>query len=91
MGNQPREEDCPPELDDFSTQVQEAVNIYRYLKDIWDSMSGQYLGKDLSIIFNLFDLLETAKEDRRLILTFIQTMDAIRSQIVESKREKPSK
>jgi hypothetical protein len=91
MGTEPTDDDTPPDIEDFPLQIQDTLNVYRNLRDIWDTMSGQYLGKDLSIIFNLFDLLEIEPADQKLVFRFIQSIDRIRNQILDSKKEKPSK
>ena len=53
LGSEPIEEEIPLELDDFPELVQQAFVIYGMLSDIWEGMSGSYLGKDYSLLFDL--------------------------------------
>jgi hypothetical protein len=50
LGSEPLEDEIPIEIDDFPGLVQEALHLYSYLSDIWEGMSGTYMGKDLSIM-----------------------------------------
>ena len=92
LGTEPIESEIPVEIDDFPTEVQQAFSLYYSLKDMWDSMGGNYLGKDTSNLFNYFDLYETEKPDRLFILSLIQTMDYTRSKMINDKirTNKPS-
>lgn len=85
LGTNPIEEEIPVELNDFPELVQTCFIMYNYLTDNWDSMGGNYLGKDYSIVFNLFDVYNVDITDRLLSLEFLQRMDSIRSNIVSEK------
>jgi len=85
LNSEPVESEIPLEVDDFPELVQTSFVIYQYLTDIWDTMGGQYLGKDYSIIFNLFDVYQIEKSEQILVLEFLQRMDSIRSKIVSDK------
>ena len=91
LGAEPLDEEIPVELDDFPEGVQQAFNIYFILKDCWDSMAGSYLGKDMSNIFQFFDLYEVDTPDRLYILSLIQHMDYVRSSMVHEKLETSKK
>lgn len=83
---EPVEEDIPLEYSDFPDLVQTCFLMYSKLRDIWDPMGGNYLGKDLSIIFKLFDLYYIDDQEERIIaLDIIQTMDNSRSKIISEK------
>ena len=93
LGNEPIEEEIPVDMDDFPEAIQQAFTIYFMLKDCWDSMGGSYLGKDMSNLFQFFDLHDIATPDRLYTLNMIQHMDFIRSTIVSEKLDasrKPS-
>lgn len=47
LGSEPIDDEIPVEADDFPELVQKALHIYSYLPDIWEGMSGTYMGKDL--------------------------------------------
>lgn len=93
LGTEPIDSEIPIEMDDFPLEVQEAFNMYFTLKDMWDSMGGNYLGKDYGLLFKYFDLYETEKADRLFIISLIQRMDYIRSSMINEKmsnNKKPS-
>jgi hypothetical protein len=85
LGTEPIEEEIPLEIDDFPSLVQNCFIVYQYLTDNWDTMGGNYLGKDYSIVFSLFDVYDVEKSERLLALEFLQRMDSIRSKIVSDK------
>lgn len=58
-------------------------------------MSATFLGKDYSIVFNLFDTFEIETNDiRQLLLRFMATVDSIRTELILQKQkaneQKPS-
>lgn len=96
LGSEPLEEEIPPDIGDFSLEVQQAIQVFNLLKDVWDPFGGNYLGKDLSIIFQIFDLLEIDLPSRSLIFKIVQHLDYCRAGIIKRKQEvkssqKPSK
>ena len=54
MGSEPVESEIPVEFDDFPLEVQQAFNAYRMLRDEWDTMNGNYLGKSLIGVVSSF-------------------------------------
>jgi len=92
LGSEPKDEDIPIEIGDLPTLVQTCLSIYSYLPDSWEGMSGTYMGKDLGILFNLLDIFKVEKEEYRIILELISTVDSIRSNLYKEKKPKePSK
>lgn len=88
LGSEPLDEEVPLELDDFPWLVQQAFAIYGMLSDIWEGMSGSYLGKDYSLLFNLFDLYGIDSAEEKLLATdFIKQIDAVRSKILYEKQK----
>ena len=61
LGSEPEESEIPIDMEDFPEEVQQAFQIYYLLKDNWDTMGGNYLGKDTSTLFNFFDLYDIEK------------------------------
>lgn len=89
LGEDPIESEIPIELADFPELVQQAFSIYGVLKDCWDPMGGNYLGKDYSIVFNLFELYQLDnREECILVLDFLQHIDRVRSKIISAKQSK---
>lgn len=80
---EPVEEDIPIEISDFPVLVQTCLIIYSKLKDNWDPTVGKYMGKDYSIVFQLFDLYSIESTDERIFL-----MDLM--QIIDNTRVKMS-
>lgn len=87
LGSEPLESEIPIDLEDFPEEVQQAFQIYYLLKDIWDTMGGNYLGKDTSTLFNFFDLYDIEKPNRLFIVNLIQQMDYARSKLISTKQK----
>lgn len=87
LGSDPIEDEIPVELNDFPPLVQTAFSIYYMLRDIWDPMGGNYMGKDTSVLFEFFRLFELEHQERLLVLSLIQQMDSIRSKIIAEKQK----
>ena len=60
----------PLEISDLPSEVQVAFFIYDFLEDVWDGMSGTYLGKRWSTIEYLFKVYEI--EDEKLMLMIMK-------------------
>lgn len=88
MGSEPIEEQIPVEYDDLSLDVQEAINIYSKLKDEWDTMNGNYLGKSYAGIIDIFDIMEVPTEDRRTMFDLIGQIDKYRSEAIQKRKPK---
>jgi hypothetical protein len=92
LGTEPQDEDIPVETSDLPPLVQTSLAVYSYLPDRWEGMSGTYMGKDLNILFNLLDIFKVEKDEYRLVLELISTIDSIRSNLYKEKKPKePSK
>ena len=65
------------------------VFVYSYLSDVWDGMSGTYLGKNWSHIDTLFKLFEI--DDPKIVLYFMKMYEGIvinsRAEEAERKRK----
>ena len=86
LGQEPIEEDVPVELDDFPDLVQQCFLVYRMLSDNWDSMGGGYMGKDYSMVFDLFRVYGLDDPQETLMcLDFLQHMDGIRQKLIAEK------
>lgn len=86
LGSEPLEEEIPIDLEDFNTDVQEVLVIYQKLKDDWDTMNGNYLGKNYAGILDILTILEVPTEDRRTVFDLIGIIDGHRSKsIVDNK------
>jgi hypothetical protein len=93
LGSEPVDSEIPVELDDFAMEVQLALNIYRMLRDEWEYMNGNYLGKNLNGIFELFEVYEIPSKDKKFYLELIHMIDFIRIDQIRGnspKTEKPA-
>jgi hypothetical protein len=55
LGEEPIPEEIPAGFEDFPYEVQEAINIFSILPDVWEGFSGTYMGKNYSILPYLMD------------------------------------
>lgn len=94
MGTEPDESEMPVEIEDFYPEVQLLLSIYGILRDEWEYVGGNYLGKNLNGILDLFDVYEVEVEDKRLYLQIIHILDNVRIEEIRQKQkqqEKPAK
>lgn len=79
----------PLEATAFPAEVQVAFFVYSYLSDVWEGMSGSYMGKDWSHIDTLFTLFEI--EDPKIVLYYMKMYEGIviehRAEEAERKRK----
>lgn len=90
LGSDPIEEEIPVEINDFPSLVQDTFSLYNLLEDRWDSMAGAYLGKNFSILFELYKLFQIPKEEHLLALRFLQVMDSVRGELIGEKVKQKS-
>lgn len=82
LGSEPIEEEIPVELADLPLEVQEAYRVYVLLNDNWDSFGGNYLGKNMSGLLDIMNILQI--EDKITILNIIQILDRNRMNQVQA-------
>lgn len=92
LGNEPNEEEIPVEYDDFQVEVQQALSVYRALRDEWDPMAGAYLGKSFIGIHDTLDAAEIDLADRKHIVSLVRLIDEVRSELINAKQaqQKPA-
>jgi hypothetical protein len=84
LGQEPKEEDMPIDINDLAYQTQLSLEVYQYLGENWTEMA--YLGKNINGISEIFDILGIDnKYDRLLILRFIRIIDAYQSKKISEK------
>ena len=86
LKSEPLESETPVELSDFPYEVRTCFNIYALLRDIWDTMSGQYMGKDYSNIFEYYKMYLIEPTDYLFYTSMLQNIDVARSSLLASKR-----
>ena len=86
LGTEPIDSEVPIEISDFPELIQVCLLIYSKLKDNWDPTVGKYLGKDYTIVFELFDLYSVDTVDERImLLDVMQIIDNTRITISADK------
>lgn len=88
LGNEPIESEIPIDYEDLFRDVQEALNIYSKLRDEWDTMNGNYLGKSYSGILDILDILDVPVEDRKSMFELIGLIDRHRSKAIADAKPK---
>jgi hypothetical protein len=86
LGSEPLESEMPVEMEDFPLEVQEAFEVYHYLLDVWEGLSGTYQGKNLSGLHEVMRILKV--EDHKVTLQLIQVIDSARKAYLASKKPK---
>ncbi len=76
----------PLDSADFPVEVQVAFFIFSFLEDVWDGMSGSYLGKRWSNVEYLFKLYNV--QEPRIILQIMKMYEQV---IIEHKAEEANK
>ena len=90
MGSTPVEEEVPIEYDELPDEVQEALAVYNMMQDNWDSMNGIYMGKIMSGISDIFNIMDV--QDRKTTYFILGIIDRQRSEILNAKhRQKAAK
>lgn len=88
LGTEPVEEEIPVEFEDFCLDVQEALGIYSKLRDEWDYMGGNYIGKNYTGLLDILELLDVPVEDRRTQYELIGIIDKHRSKAIADAKPK---
>jgi len=77
MGSKPVEEEIPIDRFDLDWETQRVFELYDILQARYDSFSGTYLGKDLTILPLLFNDFELCRGSRKYALFIIPIIDNI--------------
>jgi len=91
LGNEPVDSEIPVELEDLPLEVQQALMVYRMLRDEWEGFNGLYLGKSYIGLTEILHYTEVDQQDQKIILTLIKIIDGIRGNIINEKQKKPAK
>lgn len=84
LGDEVLEEDLPVEMDDFPLFVQNCFLVFYKLTDVWDTMNGNYCGKDYTIVFKLMEVYDL-EDDISLALEIIQCMEQTKVLLISEK------
>ena len=85
MGWEPKEEELPKEPSHLSYNIQGALILYNALPDVWEGMSGSWMGKDYSGLMDIMDIYEL--ENRREVFTLLKVAEAEASKFYAEKQK----
>jgi len=91
LGSEPEESEIPLEIEDLAYEAQQALGVYRMLKDEWEGFAGIYLGKSFLGLTEILEYSEIIPEDRKFIVMLVKIIDSIRSEQLNEQRENASK
>ena len=87
MGTPATDSEIPVEFDDFPPEVQNAFELYQVLQDVWEGMSGTYMGKNMSGVDDLFNIYQVPQDEKRFVLELIALIDSERMSQLSAKRK----
>jgi hypothetical protein len=73
----------------FPYEIQEAFQVWSYLTDQWDGMSGMYFGKQMAGVIDVMELLEVS--DKKEIFKLIKIIDTKYAKHVNKKQQAKAK
>lgn len=91
MGTDPNNGDIPIEYDDITNQSQLALYIFEMLPDMWDTMNGGYLGKNLNNIEFILNMLVNNKSSWLVIIQLLQYIISMRVENINKKMKQRAK
>jgi hypothetical protein len=86
MGNEPREDEMPIDINSLNSDIQLALEIYEYLPDRWEGMNAAYLGKDYSLVPFLFQEYKVEGPLRMHLLWVLRIIDREISKSISDKQ-----
>jgi len=85
LNTEPKEDEIPIEREDLNTETQLVFDLYDKLPARWDSFSGSYMGKDLSLLPILFKEFETERYIRKYAWHIIPIIDSFVAEDIAKK------
>ena len=85
MGWEPKEEEMPLDPSELSIEVQQALLLLNALPDIWEGMSGSWLGKNYNGLSTILDIYEI--EDRKTVFELLKHAETQLAKFYEEKRK----
>lgn len=91
MGTNPEDGDIPAAYDDLSNQTKDALVLFEYLTDKWDSTNGTYLGKDLSSLKIMLDILDLDYANWLIIVELLMYIVSMKVKSINDKVKRQTK
>lgn len=90
MGNPPIEEDIPVDFSDFPQELQQCFEIYNILQDNWDTMAGNYMGKNWSSVKEILEMYQISSTEMVFYLGLLNLIDSVRKQSLNKAKQPTS-
>lgn len=86
LGSEPVDSEIPVDINDMPDEVQMAYHVYHVLPLDYDSMSGNFFGRDLTLCGQIMDIMSI--EDKQTILKVLIIINDVERSVINSKRGK---
>ncbi len=91
LGTNPYEGELPIDFEELCHQSQDALTLFEYCTDKWDTMNGSYLGKDLTNMGFLLNMLSIEKSNWNNIVDLLNVIISIRVTSINKKMNTKAK
>ncbi len=85
MGWEPNEDEIPKDPSNLSYNVQGALVLYNSLPDIWEGMSGTWMGKDYSGLIDIMNIYQL--DNQKEIFTLLKVAEGEASKFYAQKQK----
>lgn len=86
LNSEPMDIEIPVEYEDLPVLVQSAFSIYETLRDEWDYMGGNYIGKNQQNLFEIFKLYKIQQVEYLLLYKILSIIDSQRREILKASK-----
>lgn len=86
LNSEPLDEEIPVEYDDLPVIVQSSITIYETLRDEWDYMGGNYIGKNQQNLFQIFKLYKITEPEYLVVYKILNIIDGQRREILRASK-----
>jgi len=88
MGWEPKEEEIPIDPSSLPIESQQAILLLNYLPDLWEGMSGSWMGKDYSGLLAIMDIYEI--ENRKKVFERLKELEVVLGNYYKQKQKESS-
>ena len=85
MGWEPNEDEMPKDPSHLSYNVQSALILYNSLPDIWEGMSGTWIGKDYSCLIDIMEIYQI--DNKKEAFTLLKIAEGEASKFYDEKQK----
>ncbi len=91
LNSAPKESEIPVDTEDLPKEIQVLLGLYDVLLDNWDYVNGNYYGKKMEGITEVFDLYSVPTEDRLYYLKILMAINSAKVSLWHKKQKSKSK